>query len=214
MNSPRKTLSHNLREILELPGDRIAVRTIAQHVGDKGFGLMLAILSLPSALPVPAPGYSTPFGILLVLLGSQLVAGRTVLWLPERTLKKEVTKKFAGKIFGAGTKVLHFSEKLIRPRMRWINSVGGRMFLGFIVIFMASLMILPIPMTNTLPAMIIFWVGVSLTEDDGLAAIGAFIAGIFAAAFYAYIIYLLATLGMEGVVELKEWIKATLLGST
>jgi hypothetical protein len=98
--------------------------------------------------------------------------------------------------------------------MRWINSVGGRMFLGFIVIFMASLMILPIPMTNTLPAMIIFWVGVSLTEDDGLAAIGAFIAGIFAAAFYAYIIYLLATFGMEGVVELKEWIKATLLVST
>ncbi len=30
------------------------------------FGFLLVILSLPSALPVPAPGYSTPFGILFI----------------------------------------------------------------------------------------------------------------------------------------------------
>lgn len=212
MDSTRKTLSHNLRELLELPGDHLSVRTIAEQVGDKGFGLMLAILSLPSALPVPAPGYSTPFGILLVLLGAQLVAGRSVLWLPERALKKEITKKFAGKVFGAGTKMLHLTEKLIRPRMRWINSVGGRMFLGIIVIAMAALMILPIPMTNTFPAMVIFLIGVALSEDDGLAALAAFAAGLLAAAFYAYIIYLLATVGVDGVLELKDWIKAILLG--
>jgi hypothetical protein len=149
---------------------------------------------------------------LLVLLGAQLVAGRSVLWLPERALKKEITKNFAGKVFGAGTKMLHLSEKLIRPRMRWINSVGGRMFLGIIVIAMAALMILPIPMTNTLPAMVIFLIGVALSEDDGLAALAAFAAGLLAAAFYAYIIYLLATVGVDGVMELKDWIKATLLG--
>jgi len=212
LESPRRTLSHNLKELLELPGDQLSVRTIAEQVGDKGFGLLLAILSLPSALPVPAPGYSTPFGILLVLLGGQLVAGRSTPWLPAKALKKEVTKEFARKVFGAGTKMLRLTEKLIRPRMQWINSVGGRAFLGVVVLFMGSLMILPIPMTNTFPAMVIFLIGVSLSEDDGLAALAAFAIGLFAAAFYVYIIYLLATVGVDGVMELKDWIKSALLG--
>jgi len=214
LDSPRQSLSRNLQELLELPGDRLSVRVITEKVGDKGFGLLLAILSLPSALPVPAPGYSTPFGILLVLLGAQLVAGRNTPWLPDKALKKEISRDFARKIFSAGTKLLHLSEKFIRPRMRWINSVAGRAFLGIIVIFMGSLMILPIPMTNTFPAMVIFLIGVSLSEDDGLAALVAFAAGLLAAAFYLYIIYLLATVGVDGVIELKDWIKSTLLGRT
>lgn len=212
MESSRRTLSENLRALLALPGDRLAVRTIADQVGDKGFGLLLAILSLPSALPVPAPGYSTPFGILLALLGAQMAAGRPRPWLPERALRKEVGKEFAAKVFGAATRFLRWSERVIRPRMRWINRTGGRVFLGCVVILMACLMILPIPMTNTLPAMVVFLVGVSLSEDDGLAALAAFAAGLLAAAFYAYVIYLLATVGMDGVIQLKDWIKETLFG--
>lgn len=213
MESPRHSLSENLRALLEIPGEKLAVRTIADRVGDKGFGLLLAILSLPSALPVPAPGYSTPFGILLILLGVQMVALRSRPWLPERALRREVSKEFAAKVFGAATRFLGLSEKLIKPRMSWINRAGGRVFLGCIVIAMAALMILPIPLTNTAPAMVVFLVGVSLSEDDGFAAIVAFAAGLLAAAFYAYIIYLLATVGMDGVIQLKDWIKETLFGS-
>ena len=41
----------------------IYINEITRAVGEKGFGLLLIVLSLPSALPVPAPGYSTPFGL-------------------------------------------------------------------------------------------------------------------------------------------------------
>ncbi len=213
MESPRFSLSDNLRGLLELPGDKLAVRTIADRVGDKGFGLLLAILSLPSALPVPAPGYSTPFGILLALLGLQMVALKPRPWLPERALGKELSKEFAGRIFGGAARFLRWTERLIRPRMKWINRSGGRLFLGCIVIAMACLMILPIPLTNTAPAMVVFLVGVALSEDDGLAALVAFGAGILAAAFYAYVIYLLATVGMDGVIQLKDWIKEAVFGA-
>lgn len=210
MESPRHSLAENLQDLLEVPGDRLSVRTIADRFGDKGFGLFLAILSLPSALPVPAPGYSTPFGILLVLLGAQLVLGRPRPWLPERALKAEVGKDFARKIFGAAGFILKWTELLVRPRMQWINGKTGQAFLGCVVIFMGSLMILPIPMTNTFPAFVIFMIGVSLSEDDGLTALIAFAVGVLAAAFYIYVVYLLATLGIDGVIELKEWIKGLL----
>jgi len=207
MESTRKTLSENLIDLIEGETNTLSVREIFDRVGDKGFGVLLVLLSLPSALPVPAPGYSTPFGVLLVLLGAQMVAGRVRPWLPERALRKEFSREKAGKIFRSATRFLHLGEKLIRPRMRWINLRGGRIFLGVIVIGMAALMIVPIPLTNTLPAIVIFLVGISLAEDDGLIALASFFLGVLSAAFYAYIIYLLATVGMDGVIQLKEWIK-------
>lgn len=208
MHSERKTLSENLTALVEGPGETLTVRAVVERVGDKGFGLLLLLLSLPSALPVPAPGYSTPFGILLILLGAQMAASRPRPWLPEKALRKEFSREKASGIFRGASRFLHIIEKLIRPRMRWINLRGGRIFLGVIVMFMSGLMILPIPFTNTFPAFVIFLVGAALSEDDGLVALAAFFLGLLALAFYGYIIFLLATVGMEGVVQLKEWIKS------
>ena len=213
MESPEKTLSDNLASLVEGPADVVSIRIMVERVGDKGFGILLVVLSLPSALPVPAPGYSTPFGILLALLGIQMIAGRTTPWLPKKALDKEVSREFAGKMVRSANRFLHFTERVVRPRMRWINTLGGRIFLGVVVLCMALLMTLPIPLTNTGPAIVIFCIGVSISEDDGLAAIGSFLLGILAAAFYAYIIYLLLTVGMDGVIQLKEWIKGLLFGS-
>ncbi|MBC2600396.1 exopolysaccharide biosynthesis protein [Puniceicoccus vermicola] len=213
MESPEKTLSENLLSLVEGPGETISIRTMVERVGDKGFGILLIMLSLPSALPVPAPGYSTPFGIMLVLLGVQMMIGRVTPWLPEKVLRREVSRESSGKLIRSANRFLHFAEKFVRPRMRWINLRGGRIFLGSIVCCMACLMILPIPLTNTAPAMVIFLIGVALSEDDGLVAIASFALGILAAAFYVYIIYLLATVGMDGVIQLKEWIKELIFGA-
>lgn len=213
MESHEKPLSESLSTLIEGPEASVSVRSIVQRIGDKGFGILLILLSLPSALPVPAPGYSTPFGILLVLLGFQMVLGRVTPWLPERALKKEISRESAGKLIRSANRFLRWAERLVRPRMRWINTRGGRIFLGAIVCCMAGLMILPIPLTNTAPAMVIFCVGVALSEDDGLLAIGSFLLGLLALAFYGYVIYLLATVGMEGVIQLKDWIKELIFGS-
>jgi hypothetical protein len=42
--------------------------------GERTFGSLLVILSLPPALPIPTPGYSTPFGVLISLLAIQLIS--------------------------------------------------------------------------------------------------------------------------------------------
>jgi len=212
MSSSEKSLSEILSSLLVGCGEVVGVRMVVERVGDKGFGILLVLLSLPSALPVPAPGYSTPFGILLVLLGLQMVVGRVTPWLPERALRREFSSETAAKWIRSANRGLHFSEKFVRPRMRWINTRGGRAFLGLIVCCMACLMILPIPLTNTAPAMVVFCIGVALSEDDGLLAIGSFVLGVIAVAFYVYVIYLLSTVGVEGVVQLKDWIKERLFG--
>ena len=89
-------------------------------------------------------------------------------------------------------------EHLIKPRLRWIGSRLGLPLLGLLVLIMACLMILPIPLTNTAPAMVIFVVGVGLSEGDGIFAGVACVLGLLAVLLYVYVIYLLITIGAEG----------------
>ena len=183
---------------------------LVKAVGEKGFGLLFLVLSLPSALPVPAPGYSTPFGIVIILLAAQMLLGRKTLWLPERLKQVRLKRSLAEKMIGAGARFLRKIEHLIKPRHQWATSRPGLAAIAVVIIFMAGLMVLPIPLTNTAPAMVIFILGVALTEEDGLLAAIAFAIGCLAVLLYAGIIYLFITQGPEAIEGIKDWIKARL----
>lgn len=187
-----------------------SIGEITEAVGEKGFGLLLMVLSLPSALPVPAPGYSTPFGIVIGLIAIQMMLGRQAIWLPSKSMNVRIKPSLAKKMLGAAAKFLKRIERFIRPRQRWIRSRPGQAGLAIVILIMACLMILPIPLTNTFPAMVIFLIGIGLSEEDGLLAICAFGIGLLAVLLYAAIIYIFLTQGSEAVDGIKDWIKALL----
>ncbi|WP_158279875.1 exopolysaccharide biosynthesis protein [Coraliomargarita sinensis] len=187
-----------------------SISEITGAVGEKGFGLVLMVLSLPSALPVPAPGYSTPFGIVIGLIALQMILGRQALWIPEKLKGVRIKPSLANRMLGTAAKFLKKIERLIRPRQRWIRSRAGQAGLACVILIMACLMMLPIPLTNTFPAMVIFLIGIGLSEEDGLLALGAFAVGLLAIALYAAVIYIFLTQGPEAVDGIKDWIKARL----
>jgi hypothetical protein len=186
----------------------LSIHEITVAVGEKGFGLVLMVLSLPSALPVPAPGYSTPFGIVIALIALQMMVGRESLWLPQKLAAIRIQPKLARTMLGSASKFLNTIERFIRPRQKWIRGRLGQAALACVVLVMACLMVLPIPLTNTAPAMVIFMIGVGLSEEDGLLAIGAFFVGCCAVLLYAGIIYIVLTQGVEAIEPIKEWIKS------
>ncbi|MEA5534597.1 exopolysaccharide biosynthesis protein [Crocosphaera sp. XPORK-15E] len=152
-----------LGDILELTGERI-------------FGFLLVILSLPSALPVPAPGYSTPFGILIFLLAVQMIAGSKIPWLPEKMKKGSMKLETVQKFIKAGNPWLKRIEAITRPRMTYIcTSVPGRVIIGVAICLMAISMMIPIPGTNTLPAIGIFITAFGLQEDDGFISLAGLV---------------------------------------
>lgn len=196
----RESLSHCLNRLLstEENAKGISLGAINSQVGDKGFGLLLVVLALPSALPVPAAGYSTPFGVLIAILGLQMIFGRSSPWLPNRAVGMKIKRGLFKKMVHTANLFFSRVEHLIKPRMRWIGSRLGLPFMGILVFIMACLMILPIPLTNTAPAMVIVIVGVGLSEDDGLFASVACVLGLLAVLLYVYVIYLIITVGVEG----------------
>lgn len=187
-----------------------SIKEITGAVGEKGFGLLLMVLSLPSALPVPAPGYSTPFGIVIGLIALQMVLGRQALWVPRSFEKVRIKPALAKRMLGTASKFLKKVERLIRPRQQWIRSRPGQAGLAIVIFIMAALMMLPIPLTNTFPAMVIFLIGIGLSEEDGLLAIAAFGVGLLAVGLYAGIIYIFLTQGPEAVDAIKDWFKSGL----
>ncbi len=93
------TLSADFRRLLAVKGGSdMTLGDIVSAVGDRGFGILFVLLSLPSALPVPAPGYSTPFGVVLFLLSLQLLAGRPVPWIPEWASRKVIRRSTADRM--------------------------------------------------------------------------------------------------------------------
>ncbi|CAA6678515.1 MULTISPECIES: exopolysaccharide biosynthesis protein [unclassified Lentimonas] len=187
-----------------------SIGELADAVGDKGFGVLLMLLALPSALPIPAPGYSIPFGIAMAIIAAQIFIGRQTIWLPKRIMAFRVHPKLASKMLRSGAGFLRRVETLIKPRLRWMHSKAGHSALAVIIFIMAVFMMIPIPGTNTMPAMSIFIIGVSMSEEDGFIAIGAIACAILAATISGVVLYLFCTQGPEAADGAKEWIKAQL----
>jgi hypothetical protein len=206
--SVHSSLSQELRQILESAGQqRLSIGALVDGIGDRGFGLILLLLSLPSALPVPAPGYSTPFGVLLALLGVQILAGRPRPWLPAWARRVSIPERLAAGMLSGGAAFFARVEHLIRPRWSGFTGKGGHFLAGLIIVAMGVLMAIPIPGTNTAPAAVVFLVGVALSEEDGLFLGLASVLGVLAALFYGLILTVVFYFGAAGVGEALDLLR-------
>ncbi len=158
-----RTTDVTLAEILLLAKERV-------------FGFLLVILSLPSALPVPAPGYSIPFGILIFLLAIQLIFGAKIPWLPPKMLNHPIKLVTVQKFLKAGNPWLQKIEAIARPRLTYIcTTLPGKVTIGMAIALMAISMMIPIPGTNTIPAIGVFVTSFGLLEDDGAISLGGLV---------------------------------------
>lgn len=194
------SLADGLRSVLgNAQGEKVEMRQFFECFQEKGFGILLMIFALPSALPLPAPGYSIPFGIILALLAGQMLIGRHTPWLPEKMLKVSFSRKFLEKIIPAAVSFLTKTEALVRPRLAFFTGRGMQVLPLLFVILMSTFMMIPIPGTNTAPAMVVFMIGMGLAERDGLILCLSSFAGIAA----TMVTVLIIKFG-------KEWLKAKL----
>ena len=187
---------------------KLSLNGILQQFPEHGYGFLLAILSLPSALPVPAPGYSTPFGLALAALGWQILTGRKQPWLPNFIGKRRIHIRKDGKFLKLGIKFIGFFEKIIKPRFPLLCK-HTRLY-GSLILLCGLCMCLPIPLTNTIPSFGIFLLALGFLESDGLFLLlgaGACLIGVL---FTLTLITLGFVLGWQVVFEFKDLLKGWL----
>jgi hypothetical protein len=210
MNPPRH-LSQELEQIRAgLNGQDTTLGQLVDEIGERGFGLMFLVMALPAALPLPAPGYATPFGIVMAMLGGQMFLGRSTPWLPEAARKRRLSYGLVDFSIRSGGRLLVLVEWLVRPRLR--SLARHPVFLSavaVVVIFMSLFMMLPIPLTNTAPSFVIFVLAAGILEEDGLLLL----AGILLAPVAALIALSALVFGLRhglGAVEetVKPWLRS------
>ena len=146
----------------------ITLKDILTLAGERIFGFLLVIISLPSALPIPAPGYSAPFGLLIFLLATQLLIGKKTPWLPKKMMNGSMKIETAQKFVKMGLPWLKKIEAIAKPRLSGVcNNSIGKLIIGIMLALMGVSMMIIIPGTNTLPAIGVFVTAFGLQEEDG-----------------------------------------------
>ncbi len=160
-------LSVELAKLMAVP--QLSLHHVLQQLKTASFGFLLALVSLPSALPIPAPGLSVPLGVLIIILSAQLLWGRKTVWIPKKWRHASFNTATHQPHVNTMLKFVRFFEWFIRPRLSFIYLIGLPV-LVIVMLLCGVSMLIPIPGTNTLPAFGVFLIGLGMIEKDGLAA--------------------------------------------
>lgn len=193
-NASDKSLLHLLQQLMEL-AEKQKELSIAEvfHVMEKrGYATILLICSLPFCIPIQIPGFSTPFGFILGFIGLRLAFAKH-LWWPKWLLERKVSSAQVSKLVSMTTGMLHRLESFLHPRLLPLSTNPLALRIHGITIFLLALLLslpLPIPMSNMLSALPIFFFSLGLLEDDGvMIIIGYVFAVICVASFTALFIF-------------------------
>ena len=163
-------------------GDRVDLASIARFMGQGSIGALLLILALPMVLPIPAPGISVLFGIPMILVSAQLMAGRRYAWLPARLARRSIARADLIDWIDRGLPVLRSFETVVRPKFAWMAGDWAMIPIGAVCLLMALIITLPIPFGHMIPGTVIVLLSLGLIERDGIVIGLGLIAAILALA--------------------------------
>jgi len=169
-----------LLEAVRGESERITVGDILDALDARAFGLATLIFSLPSIVPMP-PGVPTVIGVALLIVSFQMVIGRHELWLPRFLTKRSFSRKALVSALEKLAPRLEAVEKVARPRLFFLTGKIGTVLIGLLVMFMAIVLILPLPPGgNFPPALACAVLGMGLVERDGVIILIGLIASVVA----------------------------------
>jgi hypothetical protein len=167
--SPR-AFSQELRVLADRFGHRpTRLSEILHATQGRGFDLLLLCISLPFLTPIPLPGLSTPFGLVVAVVGARLALARKP-WLPDCLLARELPPRFLTKLLKGASRVVRLLEFFLRPRLAVLHEgLVFRRVAGFLIMMSGLLLLLPLPLpfSNSLPAVTVVLLAASALERVG-----------------------------------------------
>ncbi len=199
--------SQDLRDLSERFAERpVTLAEILEATKGRGFDLMLVLIALPFLTPIPLPGFSIPFGVVVGSIGMARALGRPP-WLPQRLLHRKMPPRFLAGLLRATSRIVRGLEYFLRPRLAFVSDrfvfrrVAG-VLIGLSGVFLIAP--LPVPFSNALPAWTVLLLSAGALAKDGLFFIAGCVAFAVATAYFV----LLAV----GGARLWEYFRALLAG--
>lgn len=161
-----------LREALDAQkGDAITLDTLLVPLRARAFGVLLLVLAIPNFIPVPL-GIGGIMGILVVLLGLQMLLGMEHPLVPSRIRRKTMQRHRAEHFLERSAKVMQRLERWCKPRMEWLDQRPWSLLSGLALVILGTLLALPIPFTNYFFGVVLLAFAFALIERDGALLLG------------------------------------------
>ncbi len=184
-SAPR--LSHDLEILLEsADGKDISLADVERVLHGRGFTVLILVITLPFTLPIVPLGLSVPFGAAIALLGVRMMFGYRP-WLPEFILNKKIPHAFLVQTLKLGIRWSKRMERVIQPRMRFMEWPGFSVLIGGGIVLGGLIMSLPLPLpfSNMLPAIATVLLILGNMERDGAVILAGIVVMAFSVAYIA-----------------------------
>jgi hypothetical protein len=176
---PEKLFSDELDEWLRSDAPK-TLGTMNDVFDERSFAVTILLLMFPSALPVPTGGVTHVLEIISMLLGLQIVAGRTEIWLPRRWRQRELGETMTEKAIPFVVRRVKTFERFSHGRMaglfdrRWFLRLLGVLIVLFTLgAFFAP----PFSGLDTLPALGVVLITLAIILRDVVFAVAGGLIG-------------------------------------
>ncbi|WP_421856954.1 exopolysaccharide biosynthesis protein [Oricola sp.] len=156
---------------------QIGLGELSDAMEERAFGLLMLILALPCCLPFV---YLLPqiVALPMAVLAWQMAQGRRAPWLPGFLRQRRMpvaglldvvrrTKRYAG-----------WLEQLAHPRLAGLTDHGGMRVIGILMVVPCLSILLPLPLTNTVPGIGVAVASAGVIERDGVFVILGLLIGL------------------------------------
>ncbi len=168
---PPRTFLQSLEAMAaEAPEEGLSLHAILDRLDERAFGAMLFILALPCAIPF-LYGVPQVVSLPMMALTLQMLAGREEPWMPEKFGARMIDKAGLTRTSGFGRKWFGWLERISHPRLTFLTGKRlERVVALLLTVFCASILV-PLPMTNTVPGIAVAIVAFGLMARDGILVI-------------------------------------------
>jgi len=181
--------------------ERIRISDLFDALGDRAIGALMFVFAVPNVVPVP-PGVSAVLGTPLIFLAAQLMTGRPP-WLPGVVARRSLSRDDFARLMDRVLPWLMRGEKLLRPRLGvWVRP-PVEYLVGAVCLLLAVVLVLPIPLGNTLPALAISVLALGVLERDGLWVLAGTVAAVIAGVVVSGVVLAMVKAGLY---VLTQWL--------
>jgi hypothetical protein len=146
------------------PRDRFTLGWLVGDLSKHSFGIIVLLLSIVAI----APGASIVAGVLLFIPAFQMIAGQPFPAFPRRISAYSFPTPHLAALVQRAIPVLRYLEKVVHPRWPSPHQATKRLVGIVVAILSASLVFIPIPLSNVVPALVIALISLAYLEEDGL----------------------------------------------
>jgi len=158
----------------EIPPDHFTIGWLMHSLHKRSFGIIMLLLALIAI----APGISIIAGLLLMIPAFQMIVGNTAPVFPRRIAAHPLPTKYLTAVLQRSVPVLRYLEHVVHPRWHMPIKVTKRTVGVAVLMLCVTLVFVPLPLSNVVPALVIALLSLAYLEEDGVLLVIALLTAV------------------------------------